>query len=154
MQAIQVGMLRSTGELSTLKDIAVETDKFGIGAVKFTMEQEAVEVNLESSRDSGLVMIKNKLPLDELNDAILSSTIYRELVWDFGTDYTPVSIAINIHQVEESGQNIFARPVEVKDLDQPIFFQLPMDKDVALTCAYFNEISQQWKALQCPKESY
>ena len=117
MQAIQVGMLRSTGELSTLKDIAVETDKFGLGAVKFTMEQEAVEVNIESSRDSGLVMIKNKLPLDELNDAILSSTIYRELVWDFGTDYTPVSIAINIHQVEESGQNIFARPVEVKDLD-------------------------------------
>ena len=68
MQAIQVGMLRSTGELSTLKDIAVETDKFGLGAVKFTMEQEAVEVNLESSRDSGLVMIKNKLPLDELNN--------------------------------------------------------------------------------------
>ena len=29
-----------------------------------------------------------------------------------------------------------------------------MDQNVALTCAYLDEVAQQWQALQCPSESY
>jgi len=54
----------------------------------------------------------------------------------------------------DSGTNMFVRPIAVRDLETPIFFELPMDQDLSLTCAYLDEVANQWEALKCPGESY
>ena len=99
-------------------------------------------------------MIRERLPLDGLQDVILSSALYRELVWDFGSEYRPVAIEINAHEVVDAGTNMFVRPIAVRDLEKPIFFELPMDQGLSLTCAYLDEVANQWEALKCPGESY
>ena len=155
MQAIQVGLLRSSGEINTQRDLVIETDNFGVSALRFNTENENnISLNVESTGESAQVMIRGKLPIDELKDVILSSALYRELLWDFGRDYNPIAIQINAHEVEDSGTNMSVKPITVKDLEEPILFKLPMDEGVSLTCAYLDEIANQWQALRCPYESY
>jgi hypothetical protein len=144
MQAIQVGILRSSGEINTQRDLVIETDNFGVSALRFNTENENISLNVESTGESAQVMIRGKLPFDNLKDVILSSALYRELLWDFGRDYNPIAIQINAHEVEDFGRNVSVKPITVKDLEEPILFKLPMDEGVSLTCAYLDETANQW----------
>lgn len=36
-------------------------------------------------------------------------------------------------------------------MEEPVFITLPMDPEVDLTCALFDEQSSEWKALECPE---
>jgi hypothetical protein len=78
------------------------------------------------------------------------------LDWDFGTDYNPVVLEVSAYEALETrnGKNMIVKPIEVKDLEEPILLKMPVDAGESLTCAYLDEVARQWKALNCPQEHF
>jgi hypothetical protein len=53
MEAVQVGILRSSGEISTQKELVIETENFGVSAVRFSVESDEASLKVESTGETG-----------------------------------------------------------------------------------------------------
>ena len=164
MQALELGMARASAEINTSEQMEVTTVNFSGSAFRFSPRWESsegdsfAEMTIPSSEfsEDAAVVIQDTLVFEEYPDVVLSSLLYRELAWDFGTDYNPVVLEVKAYEAMETanGRSMLVKPIEVSRLEEPILLKIPLDSGVPLTCAYMDEVAQQWKALNCPQEHF
>ena len=56
---------------------------------------------------------------------VLSALLYREQVWDFGSDYNPVALDVTAYEAMETanGRSMLVKPIE--DTGTEGFYKLP-----------------------------
>jgi hypothetical protein len=92
------------------------------------------------------------LAFEEYPDVVLSSILYRGHALDLNELYKPIVLEVSAHEAMQTadGNSMIVKPIEVSNLEDPIFFKIPLDSDMPMTCSYMDEVTQQWKALNCP----
>lgn len=87
-----------------------------------------------------MVNVTDVLAFEEYDSVVLTSLLYRESTWDFGTDYQPVTIELSAYSVTDADSEINPtfNKLEVMDLSDPIYFTLPKDSGIDLSCAYLD----------------
>ena len=141
----------------------VQTDSFAGSAYRFSTRAIAhqgtsakMTVHSSEFREEAEVIIQDALAFEEYSDVVLSAVLYREQAWDFGSDYHPVALVVTAYEAMETanGRSMLVKPIEVANLEEPIMLKIPLDSDVPVTCAYMDEVANQWKALNCPQETF
>ena len=59
---------------------------------------------------------------------------------DLSSSYQPVVLEVNAYESTEAygGRNMTVKPIEVSNLKDPIFIEIPLDSDAPMTCAYMD----------------
>jgi hypothetical protein len=163
MEALEIGMIRASGEIKASEQMEVKTGSFSGSTYRFSTREIAHEgsnarmtVHSSEFRDDAQIIVQDALAFEEYSDVVLSALLYREQAWDFGSDYSPVALEVTAYEAMETanGRSMLVKPIEVANLEEPIMLKIPLDSDVPVTCAYMDEAAKQWKALNCPQETF
>jgi hypothetical protein len=165
LEGVLIGFLRSSADFAHDEQNQVVTDSFGGSSLKVNpddrlarnVQGEALAVvtitTAESDRPAS-VKVADSLAFEGFGPVLFTALFYREKAWDFGTDYDPAVLELDVYTVSDqvlSGIPAFIK-IDVRDLEEPIFYTIPRDEGIELTCAYFDEQLQDWEPLNCPEE--
>jgi hypothetical protein len=75
------------------------------------------------------VNVTDSLAFENFDPLLFTSLLYRELAWDFASEYKPAVLELNVYMVSEKIlQDIpMFIHIEVDEMEEPIFYTIPRD---------------------------
>jgi len=156
MTAVKTGLLRNVAQLNN-KVQSFKTPSFSATQMRRTETRSGstlAELKVVSDTHTdhfATVTIPEASAFKQLSDVTVQAVLFEDKLTDFA-GYKPLVVDVTMYRGRNNAGNTQITPLDVNSLDQEIKIQFPAVPERTLACAFFNDFSGDWQALECDNE--